>query len=239
LDRATKELDAKDTKAAKKSFLLALSAARDQDQLTKAVTSLRGMGEPLDVSRHMGFLIDWKLIGPFENKDGVGWNKAYPPETELKFDAEYPGKIGKVKWFSASTDDDLGNMDLNKIYDTRHKGAVTYCYTEFKSDKEQDVEIRLGSITAWKLWVNGKLIFERNESHAGYGLDQYVVPVHFSAGKNTIVLKLCQNEMTQPWAQEWNFRMRVTDSLGSAILAADRAPANPTLGKKEKSDDSK
>ena len=42
------------------------------------------------------------------------------------------------------------------------------------------------------------------------------------AAKNLIVLKVLQNEQTESWAQDWQFQLRVCDSIGTAALAADR-----------------
>ncbi len=42
-------------------------------------------------------------------------------------------------------------------------------------------------------------------------------------GKNTILVKLCQNEQKEKWTVQWEFQLRVCDSTGTAILATDRA----------------
>ena len=44
-------------------------------------------------------------------------------------------------------------------------------------------------------------------------------------GKNVILLKVCQNEQTDAWAQNWQFQLRICDPVGTAILAADRSAA--------------
>jgi hypothetical protein len=230
LERAT-SASKSDKKAAETHFRSALEYGRDQDQVEKAAASLRELGIPVDVARQFGFIQQWKLIGPFENAGDKGWPVAYPPETEIDFAKEYDGKVGKVKWIEHASDDDLGEVDLNKVYPKRYKGAITYAYAEFVAPQEMAAEVRLGSIVAWKAWVNGKLAFERNESHSGEAVDQYTIPVKLQAGKNALLFKFCQNEQTQPWAQNWNFRVRMSDEVGTALLSADRPPAKPTLGK--------
>jgi hypothetical protein len=47
------------------------------------------------------------------------------------------------------------------------------------------------------------------------------------AGKNVILLKVCQNEQSEDWAQTWQFQFRVCDATGTAILSADRAAKSP------------
>ena len=51
-------------------------------------------------------------------------------------------------------------------------------------------------------------------------LDQYLVRGKLKPGKNTLLLKLLQNEQTEDWAQDWSFQFRVTDFSGRAIHQA-------------------
>ncbi|HET6425814.1 MAG TPA: hypothetical protein VFG20_19140 [Planctomycetaceae bacterium] len=111
-----------------------------------------------------------------------------------------------------------------------HKGAITYATAEFQSPKAQSVEIRLGTPNAWKLWVNGELVFGRDEYHRGEQLDQYKVPVKLQPGRNVILLKVCQNEQTEEWAQDWKYRLRVCTNSGSAVLPSDTKTSQLTTG---------
>ena len=36
-------------------------------------------------------------------------------------------------------------------------------------------------------------------------------------GENVIVLKVCQNDQKEPWAQDWKFQMRVCDDTGGPL----------------------
>ena len=77
---------------------------------------------------------------------------------------------------------------------------------------------------AWKIWLNGELVFGRDEYHRGIRIDQYILPVHLNEGKNTLLVKACQNEQEQDWTVQWQFQLRVTDETGTAILSTDRKP---------------
>ena len=50
------------------------------------------------------------------------------------------------------------------------------------------------------------------------------MPVALKAGKNTILVKVCQNEDVKDWTKEWEFQLRVCDATGTAILGKDRPP---------------
>jgi hypothetical protein len=52
-------------------------------------------------------------------------------------------------------------------------------------------------------------------------MDQYKAHARLKPGVNTILLKICQNEQTEDWAQEWNFQIRVCDPFGNAVLPAN------------------
>lgn len=221
IDAGTKELAAEKNDLAKATFQKALDGARDEDQIEAIVKPLDKLGVKVDLARHFGFIMDWQLIGPFDNTGKKGFALAYPPETEIKLDAKYPGQKGDVSWVKHVTEDKYGVTDLNKVT-SPHKGAVTYALAEFVSDKDQKVDVRLGTPNAYKVWVNGDLIFGREEYHRGMSIDQYRMTAQLKAGKNLILLKLCQNEQTEDWAQRWQYQLRICDATGTAILSKNR-----------------
>lgn len=196
----------------------ALDAVRDLDQVETCTKALEKLGKQVDTATKLGFLTKWKIIGPFDNTDRNGYAAVYSPENKTDFDTAYPGKLGEVKWIDYQTDEGYGIVDLTTALD-KHKGAAAYAAAEFISDQARDIELRLGCINAHKLWVNGKLILQNEVYHAGMNVDQYIGMAKLRPGKNVILLKVCQNEQTESWAQRWQFQLRVTDSLGGAVLA--------------------
>lgn len=206
-----------DAKAgAAKAFREAFKHARDLDQIKAAAAKLKGLGETVDLPEHFGFIMKWKVVGPFENAGGGGFDVAYPPEREVSLAAEYDGKKEKVKWADVSTADDYGVLDLNKLVGP-HKGAIAYAYAEFTSPREAAAELRLGSVNANKIWLNGDLLATNAVYHSGSAVDQYVGSGKLKAGKNVILLKIAQNEQTESWAQDWKFQLRVCDAIGTPI----------------------
>ncbi|QDT43899.1 hypothetical protein Pan241w_40030 [Gimesia alba] len=203
---------------AKKVYQQALSGATDDDQVKAIVKPLRTLGQKIDLQKHFGFLSDWMIVGPFDNSDKKGYDTVYAPEEKIDLTSKFEGKEGKVEWKSVNTEDDYGIFDIAKSI-SPYKGAVMYCTADFYSPEEQSLEIRLGTPNAWKIWVNGKLLFARNEYHRGMVLDQYSVPVTFKPGKNVILLKLCQNEQTESWAQRYQFQLRIARPSGTGVLS--------------------
>jgi hypothetical protein len=209
--------------AARAAYQKAFHHARDLDQIKESAKQLKELGAAPDISRHMGFVPTWKIIGPFDNVGDRGWDTAYPPETKIDLTAELDGQKGKVRWIDHTTQDDYGAVDLAAALD-KHKGAVAYAYTELIVGRGQPCDLRISSPNANKVWLNGELLTANHVYHANNPIDQYVGRGTLRPGKNSILVKACQNEQTEEWAQAWAFKLRVCDAVGTAILSADRTP---------------
>ena len=220
-----KGLKEKEDKAgAQAAYELALTGAGEDDQLKLIAKELKeGFGKEVNLVQHNGLIVDWRLIGPFDNKNKAGFNVAYPPEKEVDFSktysADFEGKTNELKWTKLTGENPEGLYDIAKLM-APHKGAITYAAHEFTSDREQPVEFRFATPNAWKLWLNGELLFGREEYHRGMFYDMYQVRGRLKPGKNVILLKVCQNEMKEDWAQAWTIQFRVCDLAGRAIRSA-------------------
>ena len=229
ITKAQKSLDDGNTDDAVAEFKAALSSARDGKQIETITKTLRENDVQVNLPRHFGFLMQWNVIGPFENTNTSGYDIAFPPENEVDLDGTYEGKSKiEAAWTPVSTDDDYGLVDLNTIYDglkeeKNHKGAIAYAYTTFESDSDQQVDVRLCCPTGNKLWVNGELIISHHVYHATTTtLDQFVGKAKLKKGITHILIKVAQNEQEDSWAQRWQFQLRICDQYGTAILATDR-----------------
>lgn len=227
-----RSLAAEQKDAAREAYQQALAAALDLDQVKQLAESLKGLGVDVDMNRHFGFITDWKLIGPFDNTDMKGFAVAFPPESDVSLDAEHPGKSAAVKWFDHATDHELGEVDLNKAI-TTEQGVTAYALAEFYSDEARPIDIRLASVNANKVWLNGELLTANEVYHTMAEMDQYIAHGELRPGTNVILLKICQNEMTESWAKVWKFQCRVCDEVGTGVLSTDRKPAKPAAPAEE------
>lgn len=223
LDEGKVMVEADKKPAASIVYRQALGAARDIDQVESASKALQELGQKVDLPKHFGFLMHWSVIGPFDNTERKGFDVAFPPEKGVDLAGEYDGKAGKVSWSRLATSDDYGMVDVNKAYGEL-KEVTAYAYTEYEAPNDQPVQLRLGCKNAWKIWLNGELVFARDEYHRGIRIDQYQLPVNLKKGKNTLLVKLCQNEQEEDWTVQWQFQLRVCDATGTALLAANRLP---------------
>jgi hypothetical protein len=230
LKSAAADLEAKKDDAAKATYQQALVSARDLDQVKTITEALGKLNQPVDLPSHYGFIIDWQLVGPFDNKSGIGFDKVYAPEEKVDLKTEYTTPDGKLTWKAHHTEDAYGAVDLNKAIG-KHMGVAGYAFAEFTSSQATSVELRIGSENAVKVWLNGKLVVNAEAYHANSAMDQYTGRGELKPGKNEILVKCLQNEMTVEWAQNWTFQLRVCDASGKAILSTDRpAVTKPNSG---------
>jgi hypothetical protein len=216
LEAAEKLFSSGEKERALAAYRKLLPHARDRDQVETIAKRLEALGDKPDLARHFGFIRKWRLIGPFENTKKAGFQAVYPPEEKLDFAAEHQGKAGPVRWLEHTTEDGRGVVDLNKALG-KHMGAVAYAGAELEAAEERPIELRAGSSNAIKLWLNGQLLFTRDEYHHGMDPDQYRAPGLLKPGRNTILLKVCQNEGKEDWEQDWTFQLRVCDSTGGGV----------------------
>lgn len=221
VDAADTMRKAGQTNAAISQYEAALKPARDVDQITTIAKSLGELKQPVDLRTTFGWVATWHVIGPFDNTAIAGYDKVYPPEEKLDLNAEYDGKLGKVRWNPITSTNDYGKVDLNEPLGNL-KEVTGYAWTEFYSDKARPVELRLACKNGWKVWLNGKLLFGRNEYHLNTQIDHFKLAGDLKAGKNTILVKLCQNAEVQNWTKQWEFQMRVTDAIGTPIFSAKK-----------------
>jgi len=202
-------------------YQAALKPAREADQIDSIADALAKLGAPADLPKVFGWVNQWQIIGPFDNSGGLGYEQIFPPEEGVDLQAEYDGKTGKVRWQEVSATGDYGVVDFNKPIGEL-KGVTGYAWTELHSDKSRPVELRMACDNGWKVWLNGKCLFGRDEYHFGTEIDHYRMPAELKAGKNTILVKLCQNEMVADWTKSWEFQLRITDAIGTPIILAEK-----------------
>jgi len=235
LKAADARLAAGEKKRGIQDYQRVFHSSRDLDQIKVAAAKLRELDQSVDLPRHMGFVLRWNVAGPFDNTDGIGFDKVYPPENGVDLDATYAGKVGPTRWQTYVTKDDFGIVDLNDgfkrpevkkgtgfEFTDAHTGVVAYAYTVFDSAESRSVDFRIGCINANKLWLNGVLLTANQIYHSGMEVDQYVATGNLKRGRNTLLVKVVQNEQKEDWAQRWQFQLRICDELGTAVLSRNR-----------------
>ena len=222
--------DAADDATRKDAYRRALATARDVDQIERIVTWFSEHGEPIDLADVLGFVRTWRVSETFDNTRGdaatpVGFAKAYPPEMGD------PALPDTSSWKVVTSTDKQGTIDLNAAIETK-KEVLAYAVAAVEMPGGGPAEVRIGSPCAVAVWINGRPLMAHEIYHASEAIDQYVATADFRVGTNTVMVKCCQNEQTEPWAVDWRFRLRICDPLGKPLATqADAATLKTSPGK--------
>ena len=134
---------------------------------------------------------DWRLVGPFDNTDGAGFDAVYPPEKGVDFTATYDGKDArKVTWrpvrFPCGT-------ELNLLREFRADRTDIACYLALAFDSPEAVKlpVSLGADDTLSVFFNGKRLLHENHQRA-VAPDQFRVVLDVAVGKNVLLLKVGQ-----------------------------------------------
>ena len=155
-----------------------------------------------------GFIAEsaWLTLGPFDNTDGIGYNTAYIPEDATQVDAteKYDGADGEVRWQKLNDRMLDGFVDFGKDVNWR----AAYAWVTITSPDERKAQLRFDSDDQGKVWLNEKKMYAHRRRNRGAVMDRRTIPVTLSSGKNSILVKVC-NETSS-----WGFYLRITDPDG-------------------------
>jgi tetratricopeptide (TPR) repeat protein len=173
---------------------------------------LRDTGRDAEAERlveGLGFLRNWLLLGPFDDDNKSGFDAAYPPESDLRLDATYTGKVHMVTWRPLPVPAPDGVVPLDELLDPVEK-AAGYGLAFVKVSADRPCVLRGGFNEAFKIWVDGELVGSA-KVYGGRALDQVSVPCTLRRGWNAVLVKVCNQE------SGWNFSLRLTDAEGRAL----------------------
>ena len=173
---------------------------RENDMLEKAE----------ELIQKTGFITEdkWLILGPFDNSNGSGYDTAFISEDAAQVDttAKYDSFNGKVSWQKCTDDTLNGYIHLGKDLDW----CVAYAFATVTSPDEREVQFRFDSDDQGKIWLNGVEVYAHTKSHSA-AIDRYTVPVTLKQGKNSILVKVCDEE------EGWGFYLRITDQNGQVF----------------------
>ena len=202
VDMLNKLMDAMPDKLSVQLNIHLLLAAfyRDNDMPEKAETHIQ----------ETGFIIEdeWLILGPFDNTHGIGYDTAYIPEDATQIDTTetYNGIDEQIRWKKSEDNTLNGYISLGRDVDW----GVAYAFATVTSPDEQEVLLKFDSDDQGKIWLNGKRIFTHTKAFSAV-IDNYTIPVTLKLGKNSILVKVCEEE------GGWGFYLRVTDTDGEPV----------------------
>lgn len=144
-----------------------------------------------DDEARLGFLTRFRVIGAFDNEGKSGFDRAFPPESELDFGKRYPGKQREIGWrtFDAAGLD--GFIDLGAAL-RPNREVTAFAQTDLELARDARVVLHLGASGATKLFVDGQKVLEDRQFHPA-ALDQHGVAVTLRKGTHHLLLKLAHD----------------------------------------------
>ena len=115
---------------------------------------------------YKSYRFGYKIIGPFPNSHGDGFDKVYPPENEIVFSATYEGISGQeVEW--RELPDELlpgwAYVDFDRCLEPNNWVAA-YAYTTFNVSEGGEAILQIGSDDGIKIWLNGEEVYALDTS---------------------------------------------------------------------------
>jgi FG-GAP-like repeat/FG-GAP repeat len=139
----------------------------------------------------------WHYLGPFDNPGGRAFDTSHPVEKQVDLAKRYPGKGGQEAVWREGKFTDGAINDLRLFGGRNNENAAVYLYREIDVPAPVEIPASLGSDDTLSVWLNGKKILANNVSR-GAAPDQDHVVLKLKAGKNHLLLKVCQG--TGDWA---------------------------------------
>lgn len=204
---------------AKRAYHSAFQHARDVDQVTTAARKLEALGENVSIPHHLGFVTDWSLIGPFSAPGMSGYGTPFPPETAVDLRSTLQTADKKdLRWVPHQTADPFGTVDLVKALGPVNE-AVGYAYTEIDLPKSHKAQLRCSADDCLAVWLNGEKVFGRDMWLNGTRFDRFITPITLKAGRNRILVKVCQGPHHRDPAvgNAWTFQLRLCTPDGQGL----------------------
>ncbi|MGD8859844.1 MAG: DUF3857 domain-containing protein [Myxococcales bacterium] len=158
----------------------------------------------------LGYVTDWRVIGPFDNEGKIGFDQETPPEAQRMqapdLEASYPGRERPVSWREFPDIAHAGYVSFGAITRPR-QNVCGLAETFVHSERKQPLSLWLGAGGAVKVYWNGEPVF-RDEAYRMPFPDRSVVMVGAHAGINRLLVKVCVT------SSAWGFFLRLGDARG-------------------------
>lgn len=225
--------EAGDEEGARDLYRAAYAAARERDRIERTARALGRVGEKIDVTREMGFVTRWSLIGPFHAPETSGFAIAFPPEESVDLAARFVGKDNaELLWTGHETNDRLGQTNLIRAIGDVGE-AVAYAHAVLESPRKRTALVLCGADDNITIWLNGERVFAREQWLNGTRPDRFRAPANLRAGRNELLVKICQGPQHKnpSVSNNWTFHLRFVDETLKGIPLASLSPAREARAK--------
>jgi len=182
--------------------------ANANEDLGKHYESVNELKKSKEYFANIGPVMDWQIVGEFENISASGFDKNYQPVYHPEQDFVFKNKLdADIKWFNLYKQ--VPGKWIDFTYNFACQNTIVFAQTFCQSPSDQEVYFRIGTSGSLKTWINDQLIFSETDERNN-GIDTYIFPVKLFKGNNRILLQIGSSEIDQN-----NFMLRITDKKGN------------------------
>lgn len=133
---------------------------------------------------------EWQYCGSFENLNSSGVDKFYEPETTASNDTVFNARSnGALQWYNGTNSKEAYQFFTNH---SEYGSGVNYAQTFINSEVDQRIIVRVGSGSAFKLFLND-IEFYKYDKDVSTDLNAYEVSVNLPKGNNRLLLKAAED----------------------------------------------
>ncbi|MBN1655634.1 MAG: DUF3857 domain-containing protein [Deltaproteobacteria bacterium] len=183
----------------------------------------------VDSFSDLGYIAQWRVIGPFDNEGKTGFEMETPPEAERDkapdLNASYPGRERSVRWRDYPDIVRYGYLSLDAVL-RPNENVCAIAEATVHSDRARPLTLWLGASGAVKAYWNGEQVLSDPTYRGQAARDRSAVIVGAYAGDNRLLVKSCITDTS------WGLFARLGDEKGglAAGLSFDQAHAIPPSG---------
>jgi len=132
----------------------------------------------------------WSLMGPFKNISGSGHIVQNAVEND-GYDTSkiYVNNRGlQLKWVQPKYYDAFDKVNFSRHLPSHFTGATYYANSFINLPESKAVQLRLGSTSPVKIWIDNKLVFDNNKI-TRFEWDGEIIQLSLNAGTHRILVK--------------------------------------------------
>ena len=163
---------------------------------------------------------------PFDAPDKSGFRLAFEPEIAVDLQAMYRGQNNaEIGWVRHQPLDPLGQLNLATVLGKSDE-AVAYAWTEITVPAELNAQLRCSADDSCLVWLNNEVVSTHEQWLNGTRFDRFVDSIALVAGRNRILVKVCQGPQHRDAEvpNNWTLFLRLCDEEGRGIEFENALP---------------
>lgn len=163
----------------------------------------------------------WLVAGPYPAASKAqAFAATSPAEWSFGPEAGFKTPNGLLRWEAVDPKRvaEMNGLDFNALFG-HHDNAFVYATALIRSDRDQPVQMRVGTDDTLSLWVNGELLIAKTYDRAAMP-DQDIIDARFKRGVNRVLIKVAQGQFG------WAMVARITDPDGNPVTGLTDALAD-------------